>query len=205
MPRPQSRLTKSGDGRVIRNTDGKIMPAPDCPSIVVNTASGYIRKNRSWVLGLILRDFEEDPCDSALRVVVYRARPAAPATKDWIWYSGIATMILQCIVSMVPFLYHGNWVILMVSLVGTVLALCDGALPQWRSEKWAARKLSSKTVALTRGNGSQYVMIITGCGQCCDLEDLAGGRVHTEPFTRMLLTIFCLLRFVLLIAVAGLK
>jgi hypothetical protein len=48
-------------------------------------------------------------------------------------------------------------------------------------------------------------MIIIGGGQCCDLEDLAGARVHTELFTRMFFTIFCLLRFVLLIAVAGLK
>jgi hypothetical protein len=133
------------------------------------------------------------------------ARPANPATKDRIWYSGIVTMIVQCVVSIVPVLYHGNWVVLMVTLVGTALALCDGALPQWRSEKWAARKLSWKTVALTRGNGSQHVMIIIGGGQCCDLEDLAGPRAHTEPFTRMLLTIFCLLRFVLLIAMAGLK
>ena len=184
--------------------DGKIMPAPDCPSIVVNLVSGYTRENRSWVLGRILRDFEEDPCSSALRVVVFRAKPGF-VSKDWIWYSGIATMILQCTISFVPFLYHGNWVILMVTLVGTVLALCDGALPQWRSEKWAARKRSRKIIALTRGNGSQHVMIIIGDGQCCDLEDLAAARVHTLPFTRRLLTIFCILRLFLLIVVAGLK
>jgi len=183
--------------------DGKIMPAPDCQSIVINTNSGYVRENRSWVLGRILRDFEEDPCDSALRVVVFRAK-SGPATKDWIWYGGIATIVSQCIIALVPFVDHGNWVILVVTLVGTILALCDGALPQWRSEKWAARKRSRKTVAITRGNGSQHVMIIIAGGQCCDLEDLAAARIHVQPFTRRLLVIFCLLRFMLLIVVAGL-
>lgn len=34
------------------------MPLPDSPCLVINARSGYVRENRSWILGRILRDFE---------------------------------------------------------------------------------------------------------------------------------------------------
>jgi hypothetical protein len=43
---------------------GQIMPATDCPSLVVNVENGYVRQNQSWILGCILRDFER-PCKAA--------------------------------------------------------------------------------------------------------------------------------------------
>jgi hypothetical protein len=191
---------------------GKITPLPDCPSVVTNAQSGYRRENRSWVLGRLLRDFET-PCESktALRVVVFKTH-GLTANRDWIWYSGVATMIIQMAMAIVPFVLKGNWVILMVTLVGTLLALAEGALPQWRSEKWAARQNSKKTVTLSRGNGSQHAMVIIPCGEkepghdeILDLEDLAGPRVMLQSHTRTLITIFALMRFALLICVGGLK
>ena len=38
--------------------DKRIMPDPDCSAIVVNTNSGYIRTNRSWIVGRIVRDVD---------------------------------------------------------------------------------------------------------------------------------------------------
>lgn len=183
--------------------DGRIMPNPECSSIVVNSSNGYVRANHSWVLSRLLRDFEE-PCDWALRVVVFEAKPD-PVSRDWIWYSGTATMMVQFVLAAIPFVCQGNWVILMVTIVGTVLALCDGALPQWRSEKWSGRLESRKTVSLTRGNGSQHIMVIISKGKTIDLEDLASSRVEILHHTRSFLTIFAFLRLVLLVTVSGLK
>ena len=183
--------------------DGRIMPQPECSSIVVNSRNGYARANHSWVLSRLLRDFEE-PSNCALRVGIFKAK-AHSSYRDWIWYSGISTMIVQFILAMIPFIYQGNWVILMVTIVGTVLALCDGALPQWRSEKWSGRLESRKTISLTRGNGSQHVMVIISEGKTIDLEDLASSRVEILHHTRSFLTIFALLRLSLLITVSGLS
>ena len=50
--------------------DGSLMPAVDCPSILINARSGIQRKNLSWMLGRILRDWEKrSKC-------VYNGRPA---------------------------------------------------------------------------------------------------------------------------------
>ncbi|KAL8880024.1 MAG: hypothetical protein Q9198_002486 [Flavoplaca austrocitrina] len=39
--------------------DNKLMPlSPDCPSILINTKTGYVRTNQSWILGRMLRDYE---------------------------------------------------------------------------------------------------------------------------------------------------
>ena len=37
----------------------KLMPPPDIPSIVINADTGYVRNNQSWLLGRLLRDFED--------------------------------------------------------------------------------------------------------------------------------------------------
>jgi len=38
--------------------DKKLMPTPDYSSIVINAKSGHIRRNHSWIIGRILRDFD---------------------------------------------------------------------------------------------------------------------------------------------------
>lgn len=34
------------------------MPAPDCPCIVINGQTGYVRDNSSWIIGRMIRDHE---------------------------------------------------------------------------------------------------------------------------------------------------
>ncbi|KAL4902931.1 hypothetical protein BDW74DRAFT_54664 [Aspergillus multicolor] len=36
----------------------RLMPYPDSPCLVINARSEYVRENRSWILGRIMRDFE---------------------------------------------------------------------------------------------------------------------------------------------------
>ncbi len=38
--------------------DNRLMPAPNLESIIIDVSHGYMRKNQSWVLGRILRDYE---------------------------------------------------------------------------------------------------------------------------------------------------
>ncbi|PLB54560.1 hypothetical protein P170DRAFT_373799 [Aspergillus steynii IBT 23096] len=38
--------------------ENKLMPPPDCPCKVINTKSGYLRDNTSWIISRIVRDYE---------------------------------------------------------------------------------------------------------------------------------------------------
>ena len=159
--------------------DGRLMPPPDYPARIINVQSGFARESRSWVLGRLLRDFERRPLpeDVGLSITVFKA--LAPDIKhglpsiDWCWMCGLITIVLQLGISAIPFGLHGDWSTLLVTSSGTILALATGALPQWRSEKWACRRNTHKVFCLTGGNGSRDVIVIIGAGQCLDLEDLA--------------------------------
>ena len=181
--------------------DGRILPPPDHSSIVVNLSTGYRRENHSWVLGRLLRDFENEPYNKLFRVSVFDVENRVPCW-DWVNYSGVALMMLQCLISIFPLILNGNWVVPLVTVVGTILGILDGALPQWRLEKWAARPNTHKTIALCRGNGSQHVMILVSTGKCCDLEDLASPRVQKAPETRLLLIILAVFRCLLLLVIS---
>ena len=89
-----------------------------------------------------------------------------------------------------------------------MLSVLTGALPQWRKEKWACRDKSKKNVVLTRGNGSQYAIVIFGDQKGLDLEDLASGQTNIDKnasiFTRVAATILALF-WILLLITAGIK
>ena len=38
--------------------DNKLLPEPDSSCLVINCKSGFVRENRSWVIGRLMRDFE---------------------------------------------------------------------------------------------------------------------------------------------------
>ena len=167
---------------------GRLMPEPDYPCKVINLEldTGHPRENKSWMVGRILRDLElQFPLDEeAICVKIFDALdgedgrdPAGHCTLDSLWYGSLLTMLVQCGIAAIPCGLYGNWGILMITVIGTLLALLTGALPQWRAEKYAARTNSRKSVALTVGNGSRYVIIIRGNGHTLDFEDLASSQV----------------------------
>lgn len=39
--------------------DNKLMPEPDCGATVINGKSGYARDNSSWIIGRLVRDFDD--------------------------------------------------------------------------------------------------------------------------------------------------
>lgn len=189
--------------------DCRLMPStPDCPSIVVNTEAGYSRTNTSWMLGRILRDLEQKTPHGiqGLCITIYRAMPNTGTVRhDWVWYSGFIVIMLQLAVAAIPWAWRGNWLILLATACGTLLALSGGALPQWKAEKWACRPKSPETYCLLRGNGHQQVIVIESAGMGMNLEDLASSRVPGLPFHRLLTTVLATLWIVFLVTVAGLR
>ncbi|CAK9260005.1 unnamed protein product [Sphagnum jensenii] len=174
--------------------DGCLMPLPDYPAKVINAGSGYSRENRSWILGRLLRDFELPLNDDiGLHITVFQAdkeKEAGKPEKDWYWASGFVVIILQLGIAAIPCGLYNDWGIILVTAVGTLLALVTGMLPQWHFEKWACRRKTKKVVILTGGNGTRHVMVIIGDGKGLDLEDLAVGesprmRKRTEHSNRL--------------------
>ncbi|OAX42774.1 hypothetical protein K503DRAFT_661649, partial [Rhizopogon vinicolor AM-OR11-026] len=191
--------------------EGSLMPPSDCPSIVVNAKSGYIRTNNSWPLGRLLRDHWSPHYlnPKGLTVSIYsvsKSKPAGIPDKDWVYYSGVATIIAQIIISIIPAIILGqSWLVFIITISGILLALIGGALPQWRAEKWAARRVDKREViCLTRGNGSNSVIVIVSDGTGIRLEDLANARVERTHFTAVMTFILAILWIVHLLTVQAL-
>ena len=161
--------------------DGRLMPPPDYAAKVINAKTGFVRDNRSWVLGRLFRDFK-CPLEPDISLIITVFEAALPATaqtipeRDWYWWSGIITMGLQLGLAAIPLGLYGDWTILTMTSAGTLLSLATGALPQWHYEKWACRRKTNKIICITGGNGSRSVMVIFGAGVGLDLEDLAGAE-----------------------------
>ncbi|KAI0050547.1 hypothetical protein FA95DRAFT_1450779, partial [Auriscalpium vulgare] len=194
--------------------DGRLMPVTDCPSILVNAKNGHIRTNLSWVLGRFLRDhrsqFHQE--ERGLTVTVHRTshtKAAGVPARDWVYFSGLSTIIVQLAIAIIPGAIHGNWVVLLLTATGTLLALAGGALPQWRAEKWAAWRLRAvgkrEVVSLTRGNGSKDVVVIIGEGEGLKLEDLAAARDVRMRSTVVITCVLAILWIAHLLTVAGLQ
>ncbi|KAH6627466.1 hypothetical protein F5144DRAFT_273344 [Chaetomium tenue] len=149
----------------------------------------------------------------ALRVTVYEVDDNPPVphgvpTLDTIWFSGIAVIVIQVVVSAVPWIVSGDWGIFLVTVAGTVLALLNGSLPQWKEEKWSCPKRGGATVTITQGNGSRHAVVLLGKkGVGLDLEILALGTRTASPTmsTRVASAVLALFWIVLLVIVAGLE
>lgn len=144
---------------------GRLLPEPDYPVKVFNLANGYVRENRHWVIGRLVRDNEtfmtkERPLDGgALRISIFEAAKctstAAVAGSGRVRSLSIITMALQFGIAAVPAGVYKAWGVLMITGGGTLLALAAGALPQWKAEKMPSKTNSNKNFALTSGNVSE--------------------------------------------------
>ncbi|KAF8867407.1 hypothetical protein BDZ45DRAFT_795123 [Acephala macrosclerotiorum] len=156
---------------------GRLLPEPDYPVKVFNLANGYMRENRHWVIGRLVRDNEtfmtkERPLDGgAMRISIFEAArctsSAAVAGSGRVRVLSIITMLLQFGIAAIPAGLWDEWGVLMITGGGTLLAL---------AEKMPSKTNSNKNFALTSGNGSRDIMIIRGCGNSLDLEELAASE-----------------------------
>ena len=195
--------------------EGRIMPPADCDCIVINAKSQYGRMNKSWVLGRLVRNHGKNVFKEGLTVSFFKACNNSPdeiqgvPKTDWVYFSGIGTIVLQLLIAIIPGACYGDWTILMVTTIGTVLALVGGALPKWRKEKWNVRPTNARdrmVTCLTRGNGYRDAMVIIseGAGHH-NLEDMATAHVVPGTYTTWIALALCIAQIFLLLTVAGLN
>lgn len=212
-------------------SDGRLLGCPPEVSIkVFNLKSGYARGNRSWLLGRLMKNYDywmpkevKDAAsgrelDSAsnlpthqtpsrnvgLCIAVYRwvRKPGSPSL-DALWWSGIAVTIVQLGVAAVPLGLDQDWSVFLATAAGTLLSYLSASLPQWRTEKFQARK-KGKSVAITQGNGSKHVVVVLAAEDGLDLEDLAGGQApESTSATRVQTVVLLTFWFILLITCTG--
>lgn len=163
--------------------DGRLLPEPDFPVKVFNLDSGYVRENKNWVIGRLLRDLEtslsrQRPLESeSVRISVFEAKAnrngPTKCSVGWIHFYGLLCVLVQFALAAIPVVTSGEWDIIMITGAGTILVQLVGCLPQWRAEKLPNRQTRDATFALTQGNGSREIVVIIGNGKCLDLEELS--------------------------------
>lgn len=196
----------------------RLTPTSDCPCILVNCSNGFIRENRSWVLGRLLRDHEirhvvdprprdEGGQAESIRIDIFHQNPISNVHCDLVWWLGWVTLVIQLAIVIVPGVLYGDWAIMLVTLSGITLVAITCAMPQWVEEKWAIpSKLDhEKVTCLTRGNGSLHIMVFIGSQGSWDLERLATRTPVPRTETRWISLVLAMLWICLLIAVSGLK
>ena len=129
-----------------------------------------------------------------------------------VYWSGIFVSLFQIVVlGLPPLLMYGEYLTIMVTGAGTLLAWLSGSLGQWTEEKIGTRRLEdgkTKDVLLTQGQGAHDVVMIRTSGPIdLDLEALAGTqrRLSKPRWTRIASLILTLLWLALTLTVAGWK
>lgn len=149
----------------------------------------------------------------ALRVSVFEVDSSSAVlhgvpTLDWVWYSGVAVILVQLVLAILPWILEGDWVPFMIIASGNVLVLFGASLPQWKDEKWSCPKNGGATITLTQGNGSRNAIVILKSEEAgLDFEILAQGTRTTKSSgaTRLGTAILACLWVMLLITVAGIS
>jgi len=166
--------------------DGRLMPPPDCNATLINAQTGYARSVDSWILSRLVRDYEPPgEHDRGLTITFFHtstSKPTGVADHDWVYYSGVIVIAIQLGIAVIPGALFGDWMILILTIGGTILVCLGVVLPQWRQEKWSGRRLEDfkerkrEVVCLTRGNGAPNAIVIISDGYGMKLEDLAAPR-----------------------------
>ncbi|RVX71624.1 hypothetical protein B0A52_03808 [Exophiala mesophila] len=126
--------------------------------------------------------FVPRPAQAGLCISVWEALPTKKGHpgRDFVYYIGFITTIVQLGIAAIPCGLYGDWGIIMVTGAGIILSFLSGSLPQWKEEKWACRENAKKDVIITRGNGAQHALLILGSQGGLDLEDLAAGQTNLD-------------------------
>ncbi|KAG7088530.1 hypothetical protein E1B28_012513 [Marasmius oreades] len=192
----------------------QLVPEPDCRCILIEASSGYSRDVNSWVLSRLVRDYKRRHNQrTGLEITFFDTVPdkqTGVPDRDWVYYQGVLVILLQIAIAAIPGAIDGNWLVMIVTCSGNLLAQIQAALPQWRQELWGARQIKPRkqeVICLTKGNGSPYVMVIRSSQDQLRLADLASG---TEAAKGSRLTVFATLAltvlwFVLLLTMQGVE
>ena len=202
--------------------DGQLLPKANRKVQVVNSDNGSMRENYSWVLDRLVGDNEGKfqhitrpatlPKDStgnvSLMVDIFEGKrfDGQGMKASGVFWMSFLVIIVQSIISAIPWMLHDNPSIFVVTILGSFLAIVTASLPQWAAEKWSSRRLSKKRAFfLTRGNGHQYVMMIVGHPGSFDLESMATYRPAYTLGTSWMLSVLATCWIALLITISGIK
>jgi hypothetical protein len=109
--------------------DGRLLPPPDFPAKVFNLESSYVRENKTWVIGRILRDNEmfmnkiEQHAGAGIRIAVYSALPRPADRETTNVYSEIvwlAVTVAQLGIAAIPLGKDGEWGVFLVTGTGHI-------------------------------------------------------------------------------------
>ncbi|KAG0647080.1 hypothetical protein D0Z07_7049 [Hyphodiscus hymeniophilus] len=148
------------------------------------------------------------PNRTGLCVAVYEAGPPliGSSGRDTLYYASFGVSVIQLGIAAIPLAIFGDWSVFVITASGTMLSFTTCSLTQWRKEKWACRTGSEKKMLLTEGNGSQFAILILGCGRGLDLEDLCVGRgAQMTVRSQLQITILAALWITLLITATGIR
>ncbi|KAJ8080952.1 hypothetical protein PM082_017787 [Marasmius tenuissimus] len=193
----------------------RLVPNPDFQCRLIEVESGYARDVNSWVVSRLVRDYKSRHNQRAgLEVTFFDTSDKATGVpdRDWVYYLGVLVILLQMGIAAIPGALDGNWLVMIVTCGGNLLAQLQAALPQWRRELWDARPIKPgkrEVVCLTKGNGSPYVMVIRSEGRHGQLRmaDLAGGweTAQSSKLTVYATLTLTLLWFVNLLTMQGVE
>ncbi|KAK4220977.1 hypothetical protein QBC38DRAFT_540344 [Podospora fimiseda] len=182
----------------------KLMPPPDSVCEVINSKSGYVRDNSSWIIGRIVRDFEkwmhEDARKSVGEIIDMRweqekhkaaelSAPPPPRPGR----VGLCVSVYRAREARPG--HPGNDWPFWTGFITSIVQLGVAAIPYGLFGNWSILMITTggiilcfllktpKTVILTRGNGSQHAIMIIGDGKGLDTEDLATAHHHAGCFT----------------------
>ncbi|EON62751.1 hypothetical protein W97_01976 [Coniosporium apollinis CBS 100218] len=151
--------------------------------------------------------------DSALLITFFKASPGAGKPTSHLDRIGfMVCLVIQLTVATIPTFLYGNWSILFITAVGTILSVSTASLKEWRREKYKCRKNSKHDYAVTRGNGHSHVFVIQsgsaspgGAGPGLFLDDLAGAVQKSDRRTKTLSVCFAFLWICFMITAAAIK
>lgn len=203
-------------GRIVRDFEtwmDRGQPEPYVRNCVENLINDQWEKEKAKAIanadGVASIALPERPRKVGLCVSIYKAKDPMPGYPgyDRPYMTGLFIGIVQLGLAAIPCGLFGDWGILLVTAAGIVLSFVSGALPQWAEEKWACQRGTTKTIVLTRGNGSQHAIAIIGDGKGLDLEDLAAvdSTSLSSRQTRFATIVLAILWILLLITAAGIQ
>ncbi|GIZ45006.1 hypothetical protein CKM354_000819000 [Cercospora kikuchii] len=209
--------------------EGLLMPQTDTPATVINLVSGTMKTNESWVLGRLVRDLgmspilRKDAATSQSRsehgsstVYMYKTKKGAGYPRIGRLWLAAVIIVVQFVISSIPIWDprrtrdERNWIILMITAAGTVLAILASSIPQWQLEKFRAARNTKGSFILTKGNGHLYSYVLLNPNdskQSMNLEHLAVVRPEDlrSVYTKVVVPLLALCWVFLLLCVGGLE
>ncbi|UKZ69027.1 uncharacterized protein TrAtP1_010041 [Trichoderma atroviride] len=209
-------------GRLLRDEDDRVdedmkheqnhVPPTAVPTTVPTAAKGA---SEEPLTSVVEKPGSRRPEWEALRATIYEVDKEPPCphgvpTVDLVWWSGVVVIVVELVVSIIPWILYKDWGPFLIAAAGNTLALVSASLPQWRAEKWSCPRNGGATVTITQGNGSRHAIVILGQrgeGMGLDLEILARGTrtAASSLATKIMSVLLAFLWVVLLINVSGLK